>query len=306
MNKTGIEYLTHTWNPIAMRCTPISEGCANCWHLRIADRLAKNTTLCSGQRNAYAGGFPLFHETEIGAPLKVKRPAIIGVQFMGDFFHEDVTRESKEAVFRIIERCPHHTFVFLTKRPQNISSWWMPFMKNVWLGVSVENQDRADERIPLLLRHPAAVRFVSVEPMLGPIVLRRKAIGDHEMVQAALMGRMGDYSRPVQAGIDWVICGGESGPGARIMHPEWVRGLRDQCAGAVIPFFFKQWGSFIPADQDECPLGPPYKDWIWSDGATYHTKNPRCGMKLFRRVSKKTAGNILDGHEFRQMPEIGR
>jgi protein gp37 len=169
---------------------------------------------------------------------------------MGDFFHETVHREHKEAVYRVIEQCSQHTFIFLTKRPQNVSAYWMPQRANVWLGVTAENQSRADERIPILLQIPAAVRFVSVEPMLGAISFDSVLEEDYAGVPCQIWPLHGRRK------IDWVICGGETGPGARPMQPEWVSSLRDQCVSVGVPFFFKSWGGrrarigSIPIDPD--------------------------------------------------------
>jgi len=185
MNKTNIEYLTHSWNPIAMRCTPVSEGCANCWHLAMANRLAKNPVIPKDRRKAYAGGKPVLIESEIDAPLKRKKPAIIGVNFMGDLFHPDVSDEMIDAVFSVMAQdiCSplhglntptRHTYLVLTKRPERILEGHPEFFErwpNIWLGVTCENQQTADERIPILLQIPAAVRFVSIEPMLSKIDL---------------------------------------------------------------------------------------------------------------------------------------
>jgi len=229
MNKTGIEYLTHTWNPIAMRCTPVSEGCKHCWHISMATRLASNPLIPPPKQNAYFGGQVYLDIDELQAPLKCRKPAFIGVQFMGDFFHEAITRDMREAVYRVIEKCPQHNFLLLTKRPENICSWWIQSAVNVWIGVTVENQAMADERIPALLNITAAMRFVSVEPMLGPVDLSRY----FGIVHADDMDGL-DYGEfgPWRDGLNWIICGGETGPGARPMHPEWARSLRDQCVGA--------------------------------------------------------------------------
>lgn len=230
MNRTGIQYLDFSWNPLAMRCTPMSAGCANCWHLRMCKRHAANPKLSREMRDARAGGPPALLFDELEAPLKRKKPARIGVQFMGDLFHEDVSDTDVLAVMSTIQDCPQHTFLILTKRPKRMREFfeWFysypweqlddPPLMNLWLGVSVENQKAADERIPILLQTPAAVRWVSVEPMLEEIELH-------------------NYF-PVT--IDWIIAGAESGPGARPCKLEWVRSLKNQCVEAGVPFFYKQ------------------------------------------------------------------
>src|SRR3546814_855707 len=164
--------------------------------------------------------------------------------------------------------------------------WPLP---NVWLGVSVEDQKRADERIPYLLTTPAAVRLLSCEPLLGPVRIR-----DHWLI----------HHHPGDAAIDWVIVGGESGPGARPMHPDWARSLRDQCAAAGVPFFFKQWGEWIPCHA-EGELAGTFLSRR-SDGSNRlasHDKQLRLmdGVE-FRRVGKADAGRLLDGVEHNGMP----
>jgi protein gp37 len=247
MQKTKIEYLDYTWNPIAMKCTPVSDGCQNCWHLAMAKRLAKNPLICLDERLAYGNGAPLLKHRELKAPIHLRKPSRIGVQFMGDLFHEDVEGFWIGAILKTIEHCSRHTFMILTKRPERmkrvfdliekglkeyIQSPNWPF-KNLWLGVSVEDQKTADERIPILLQIPAAKRFVSVEPMLGPV---------------KLIYWVWDYPFSLKEqpkNIGWVIAGGETGPHARPLHPDWVRSLRDQCQAAGVPFFLKQihqWG----------------------------------------------------------------
>lgn len=211
-----------TWNPIT-GCSPISEGCEHCWAKRMANRLRG--------RYGYPQDEPFrvtFHPDRLNDPLRWKKPCRIFVCSMGDLFHEHVPIDWRYKVYRIIEKCPQHTFIFLTKRPKNIlSRLWIQSQPNIWLIVSVENQARADERIPILLQIPAAVRGISLEPMLGPVDLL-------QMHQAAWKGKSG---RPV---IGWVILGGETGPGARPLHPDWVRKIRDDCQAADVPFFMKQ------------------------------------------------------------------
>lgn len=230
MNKTKIEYLDYTWNPLVMRCTPVSEGCRSCWHLAMCRRLAKNPLINEDERAAYDTEPPILVSTRLEEPLHVKKPSRIGVQFMGDLFHSDISLNFIEEIMTVIKRCQRHTFLILTKRSQRMSDMLETFklwaFDNLWLGVSVENQRTAYERIPILLQIPAAKRFVSIEPMLGPIDI---------------------YPAPMHQKdkcIDWIICGGETGPEARPMHAEWVRFLRDQCQAAGVPFFFKSWGDY--------------------------------------------------------------
>lgn len=253
MQRTKIEYLSHTWNPLAMRCTPVSAGCDHCWHLRMANRLGGNGTLPERDRNGYNLGIPWLKTKELAAPLKLKKPAIIGVQFMGDLFHESVTNEQIAAVFGVLAACPQHTFCVLTKRPERMvrffmwldddgpewthnESWPLP---NVMLGVSVEDQKTYDERWPHVERTPAAVRYVSYEPALGGLDLSRS----FGLYQVEWPDGKTSWATKVmsrwEGAPDFVICGSETGPGKRPMDLNWARDLRDQCAAASVPFFFK-------------------------------------------------------------------
>lgn len=238
MNKTGIEYLNYTWNPIAMRCIPVSEGCKNCWHLRMCKRHVANPKLSQEMREARGGGqFHLMQE-ELEAPLRLKKPVRIGVQFMGDLFLKSVTDEMLDEVFSVMAQAQQHTFFVLTKRPERMGKYLdgcahgavemghhFPWT-NIWLGVSVENQKAADERIQILVDFTEKLKmntgWISVEPML------------EEIRFPYFRGHHGD------GGIRWVVCGAESGPGARLCNVSWVRSLKNQCLNAGVPFFYKQ------------------------------------------------------------------
>ncbi|GAF71172.1 unnamed protein product [marine sediment metagenome] len=266
MNRTKIEYLTHTWNPIAMRCDPVSEGCKNCWHLAICKRQAANPILSDEVRDAKAGGEPILLDKELKAPLRLKQPARIGVQFMGDLFHDDVPFEFINKVFCVMQDCPQHTFQVLTKRAKRTCRYMQattPRLPNVWLGVTAENQKAADERVSILRDCPAAVRFVSVEPLLGPVDLR---FGDN--MKSGEDSGVGCYpcenggirhqhyiSEPCGRGIDWVIIGCESGSKRRPCKLEWVRDLVQQCQAASVPVFVKQLdlGTRVSQDPDDWP-----------------------------------------------------
>lgn len=231
---TKIEWAEESWNPIT-GCTPISEGCQNCYAKKMAQRLKG--------RFGYPKNEPFkvtSHYERFELPLKWKKPKYIFVCSMSDFAHEKMPMHIYRYLFFTMYRAKRHTFLILTKRPNRMAeiiqrtalyyypSEW-PF-KNVYLGVTAENQQRADERIPILLQIPAAKRFVSVEPMLGPVDLCQ------DLAYPPFLG----------AGlIDWVILGGESGSRARPMHPKWARFVRDQCQKAGVPFWFKQWGSHV-------------------------------------------------------------
>jgi protein gp37 len=248
MGQTKIEWADKSWNPIT-GCSPISEGCRNCYARRMAFRLKG--------RYGYPKDDPFrvtFHPDRLNEPLHWKKPSRIFVCSMGDLGHIEVKEKWFENIMGIISYCQQHAFLILTKRPERmkklLSGFW-PF-HNFWIGVSVEDQPTADERIPILLQIPAAKRFVSVEPMLEEMDLTKIKIATRHLgggkTEPATMsslktnyffGQDGDYEF---AKLDWVICGGESGPHARPLHPDWVRSLKNQCQAAGVPFFFKHWG----------------------------------------------------------------
>ncbi len=208
-----IEWTDATWNPVT-GCTKISPGCKHCYAERMAERLQ-----LMGQRN-YANGFELTlqpHMLEL--PLKLKTPKRIFVNSMSDLFHADVPVSYIKDVFAVMKRAPWHQYQVLTKRSERLRelSSQLEWTPQIWMGVSVENQDYV-ERIDDLRQTGAWVKFLSLEPLLGPL-------------------RELDLT-----GIDWAIVGGESGPGARAVDPAWVKEIRDQCVRAGVAFFFKQWG----------------------------------------------------------------
>lgn len=210
---SSIEWTESTWNPVT-GCTKVSEGCRNCYAFAMAKRL----TAMGNPR--YENGFNVtLHPDLIELPLTWKKPRQIFVNSMSDLFHKEVPLEFIQQVFAVMEKASWHTFQILTKRSDRLLelSEHLPWPKNVWQGVSVENQSVIN-RIDHLRQVPAKVRFLSVEPLLGPLVNLNLD------------------------GIDWVIVGGESGFGARPMEADWVRGVRDQCLEQRTAFFFKQWG----------------------------------------------------------------
>jgi len=305
MNKTKIEYLDYTWNPLAMRCSPVSEGCLNCWHLAMAKRLAKNPMISAEERGAYLEaegwkGSPQLRNKELEAPFHLKKPARIGVQFMGDLFHESVSSRFINSVIGIMtaEETGHHMFFILTKRPQKMRDYFKNFTKcgvilsefieGVYLGVSVENQQTADERIPILLQIPAAKKFISCEPLLEEIDLI-KASGCNYPNEMRKLG----------IGFDWCIVGGETGPKARPLHPDWIRSLVGQCRVAGVPFFFKSWGEWLPVGQKPAsefkPIGKNdaiKRFHLWEDS------NKNVSMK----IGHKATGRLLDGREWNETP----
>lgn len=223
MAASHIEWTQMTWNPVR-GCTRVSEGCRHCYAERLATRFAgigqayEGLSMMTPAGPRWSNQVRLVPEV-LEQPLHWRQPRLIFVNSMSDLFHQDVPLEFISQVFSIMERCPQHTFQILTKRSERVTEIanhlaWPP---NVWMGVSVEDR-RVLHRVDDLRMVPAAVRFLSVEPLIGPIP-----------------------KLPLQ-GIHWVIVGGESGPDARPMQPEWVETIFQQCSDANVPFFFKQWG----------------------------------------------------------------
>ena len=295
---TKIEWTDATWNPI-VGCSVVSPGCTNCYAMRMAGTRLKTTRPYSGlTQDSKAGpvwtGEVRFLEERLTQPLKWRKPRRVFVNSMGDLFHEDVPEDWIHHIFAVMALCPQHMFQVLTKRPERMQRymarlaqsvvplqnralgmgytfewqgdgllrWPIP---NVWLGTSVEDQTRADERIPALLATPAAVRFLSCEPLLGPVNLSRLGLWlcQHWKSKDALPKAPwcpDDPSKwwwkpqalrgPGQHMLNWIICGGESGPHARDMDPDWARDIRDQCGAAGVAYFFKQMSKKrpIPAD----------------------------------------------------------
>lgn len=294
------------------------------------------------------------------APLRRRIPTCYFVNSMGDLFAEGVADEWIDQVFAVMGLSPQHRFIVLTKRPERMREYLRPRpewdynqgatpyrygktilaareitgshafpvngwpLPNVWLGVSVEDQPRADERIPLLLDTPAAVRFISAEPLLGPVDLEcvpwpqswPRPIDDVSDGIDPLRFRHAGGRRDA---LDWVICGGESGPDARPMHPDWARSLRDQCAAAGVPFFFKQWGEWAPCPVDRsghCRPEPftPHDGYVHPDGKGAKWPSPggfgeygprelaRRGFAPMAKFGKRTAGHLLDGIEHFNWP----
>lgn len=282
---TSIEWATATWNPW-YGCTKVSPACDNCYAERWAKRCGRDFSKVT--RAA---------DKTFYAPLKWKEPQRIFVCSLSDFFHKEANLGLRLEALYVMDNCRQHTFILLTKRPENIrpmmSELRVIFPPNVWLGVTVENQEQADRRIPELLKIPSAVHFISVEPMLGPVDLnstlggtrwiggQRGCFDKHRHSDPHPDGTPGRISHHhhddrCARGLDWVICGGESGGNARPMHPDWARSLRDQCAASDVPFMFKQWG-----------------EWM----------HYMCGGKLRQyRCGKLKAGRLLDGVEHNAIP----
>lgn len=234
MGDSKIEWTDKTWNPVT-GCDKVSQGCKHCYAERIAGRM------WATQYSRNPDGTPRkftdvrCHADRLNQPHTWRNPAMVFVNSMSDLFHEDVPDSFIGEVWSKMLETPRHTYQVLTKRPERMRDIVTRLVAecrrkglreatNIWLGVSVEDQTAANKRIPPLLQTPAAVRFISAEPLLGPVVFA-DACNDW-----------------LEDGIHWVIVGGESGPGARPMSSEWARLIREQCQAAGVAFFFKQWG----------------------------------------------------------------
>jgi protein gp37 len=252
--KSSIEWTQRTWNPI-VGCTIVSPGCTNCYAMQIADRFkdvyqgrrwagaaAEAVTRRVNGKPIWTGQLVMAPYKSFSEPLRRKKPSVYFVNSMGDLFHEDCPDEWIELVFDLMAKCPQHIFQVLTKRAGRMrkvmSEMAAAPLPNVFLGVSVERQEEANERIPMLLQTPAAVRFVSCEPLLGFVRLdniygRIDWMPEEQNQFDALHPLLSER-------LNWVIAGAESGHGARDCDVEWVRSLKNQCVRNGVPFFYKQ------------------------------------------------------------------
>ncbi len=288
-----IEWTDTPWN-VVHGCTPVSPGCSNCYAARMAKRL--------GGRFGYPEAPHQFQVTmrddRLEIPHAWRKPRKVFVASMGDLFHQQVKGLFIVQVLALIQELPQHTFQILTKRSKRMAYTFQRFPKyaslpNLWLGVSVEDPFYLS-RINDLITIPAPVRFVSLEPLLAPIDLDQPVLHDPN-------DRLIDH-------LQWVIVGGESGPGARPMHPAWARDISDQCQAAGVPFFFKQWGAWAPAPSQ--PAGTPgnysltYQDRSFVPIDHYPRSYTAYAAALLQNVGKKRAGRLLDGRERNEMPTV--
>lgn len=310
-DKSNIEWTEASWNPI-VGCSKVSEGCRNCYAIRAANRMNGNVeayrglTVMKNGRPEWTGA-ARFIEERLLQPLKWQRPRMIFVNSMSDLFHEAVDTHAIAKIFAVMTTAKRHTFQVLTKRPDRMQQflqsdytisqiqYYIDFylensahlrsiwpLKNVWLGVSVENQKTVDERIPLLLQTPAAVHWISAEPLLSQINIEPYlGIEDED-----------GHDFP---GLNWVVAGGESGPNARPSHPDWFRRLRDDCVSYNVPFFFKQWGEWIPAGQS---ISNPM--WMPKDIPGFKFADGQNTMRLTRKLDSHT----LDGEKWNEYPAL--
>jgi protein gp37 len=315
-SNTTIEWCDRTWNPLR-GCTRVSTGCTNCYAEKIAGRFSGKGQAFEGLAKKVGNEFRwtgkiMFVEKELETPLHWKKPARIFVNSVSDLFHEKVPFDFIDRVF---ETMCHpdgvkHTYQILTKRPERMLEYfnyfankladfndgngpddeWLLRQPHIWLGVSVENQEEADKRIPILLQIPVAVKFLSCEPLLSPLDLKKwlwTVIRDEDEI---------GYVEPFNE-INWIIAGGESGPKARPSHPDWFRDLQYQCEVGEVAFLFKQYGNWLPSYNagerlEEFPTLLNKKSFTFPDGITMWN------------VGKKAAGRELDGRTWDEMPLV--
>jgi protein gp37 len=325
-------------------CARVSPGCDRCYaivqaRIRAGNPNPKVATAFDGLtvqtegRADWTGRINLLPE-RLSQPLRWRKPRRVFVNSLSDLFHDGVPDEFIAQVFGVMASAQRHTFQLLTKRHARMRSllsspdfravvtmaalqllrtgepdfraldeWPLP---NVWLGVSVEDQKWADIRIPSLLATPAAVRFLSCEPLLGPLDLFGRPDQGCEEAGPGIIhlghamrtdyGSGTEWDCDHQCGIDWVIAGGESGPGARPMLPAWVRSLRDQCIAAEVPFFFKQWGAWSPTGWIGIGGHDPNRGFVGKP------VDERGAREEIARTSKKAAGRVLDGRTWDEYP----
>lgn len=348
-DKSKIEWTHASWNPI-VGCEKVSPGCKYCYAIRDAHRMAGNPnpkifsiyeglTVLNGVPNWT--GAVRFIEERLTQPLRWKRPRRIFVNSMSDLFHKEIPVEIIARIFAVMAACPQHTFQILTKRAERLfllndpdfkrmvfneagefthaydGDWPLP---NVWLGVSCENQPTADERIPCLLGAQAAVRWLSLEPLLGRIDLTEIRLPSEFSISIGGSAHINclttsddDHFYNRHKAIDWVVVGGESGREARPMREDWVIQLRDQCVAASVPFFFKQWGRYVPRTHQEANDAFD-SDSVWVspsgevEGTTFLIGDlclwdyPEDNFVLMGDLGKKKAGRLLDGREWNEYP----
>lgn len=317
-----IEWTDATW-PVTVGCDHVSEGCDHCYAATLTSgRLAHQPVYAGLAEHGRFNGTVRCLPDRLGWPVKWRKPRRIFVCSMSDLFHESVPDDFIAQVFAVMSGCPQHTFQVLTKRHARMRAlvssdafraevavwagrrfengdlmhdrvayrnWPLP---NVWLGVSAENQHWAEIRVHALLSTPAEVRWVSAEPLLGPIDLRNLKARNGALIDALcgdVKSPKGEIYAACPGSVSWVVAGGESGAGARPMHPDWARSLRDQCQSARVPYLFKQWGAHRWVEHSR------YDDatqcWV-ADGI-----EPQ-------RVAKKLAGRELDGREWNEYPRV--
>lgn len=325
MENSHIEWTDHTWNPW-IGCTKVDALCAHCYaearDIRFADGAhwgkgaPRQRTSLGNWREPYRWN----RDAGIKAAVLIgRRPRVFSAS-LADWLDDEVPIAWLVDMLQVVNKCRNLNWLLLTKRPENwklrlgacvsealknrgadsgptdfIQRWLRgDAPEHVWVGTSVGNQESADKRIPELLEIPAKIRFLSCEPLLGPVDLSL-ALQGWDVRPTQPNGEPEQFETPT---VDWVIAGGESGKGARPMHPNWAKSLRDQCVAAKVPFFFKQWGEHSaevrPGVECEVAKLEPHQSAAWGDGATNHV--------VYSRVGKKAAGALLDGREWKEFP----
>jgi protein gp37 len=292
MGKSNISYLDWVWNPIT-GCS--GKGCqAHCYareSVRTFSAIHAEKIEGFGGTWDYKPDFSkvIFHPDRLNEPLRRKKRTVYGVGFFGDFFDSQVELGWQVKTYEVIRKCPQHEFIILTKQSANMVDRLEggDAIPNVWHGTTVTTQAEADERIPDLLKVPGK-KWISIEPMLGPIDFRK----------------VPGFNRTGLDLSEWsVVLGGESGPKARPMHPDWARSVRDQCAAAGVPFCFKQWGEWIPYDSRYGTVHS--RNRLYTSRNTLGKRNEVCiayGGVYFERVGLKSAGRLLDGRLHDDLP----
>jgi len=288
-------------------CTPCSPGCEHCWALAMEHRFQKTECVSlSGARKVST------HSERLDIPLRTRKPTVFAV--WNDLFHEDVPWTFIKQSLEVMARASRHTFLILTKRPSLVSRFshtWGAFRNgfegnpHIWLGCTICNQQEADAKIPELLKVPGK-KWLSIEPMLGEIMINKTTKAPDGTYHDWLTTEGIVHPK----GIDAVVLGGESGPGARPTHPDWVRSVRDQCAAAGTAFYFKQWGEWAPFENHPDLAGKV----LYGDPRTGYWQNNHPGHYSFQhrgvsshgqhmlRVGTKRAGRLLDGKEHNELP----
>lgn len=283
-------------------CTPCSPGCYRCWSASMAHRFGEFTIKCDDNPPQFMGVVTP-RTDRLSIPLRTRKPTVFSI--WNDWCHEDVDHVFRHKMVIRAEFSEHHVFLALTKRPHIMLDFWKSGIQHVpanwWTGLTVCNQAEADAKIPVFLQVPGK-KFLSIEPMLGPVNLRSIIFTDIRNVDA-LRGDIYQYGKFVRVGgkIDAVILGGETGAGARPLHPDWVRSVRDQCAAAGVPFFFKSWGEWAPIGSAKQGIRLTIDG---RDGRYLENCFEGDNQTWLHKVGRKVAGRLLDGRTHDDLPWV--
>jgi protein gp37 len=267
-------------------CTPCSPGCDHCWSASMDHRFGRDLNGCLTGDDGKFNGQIVTHPERLSIPLKRRKPTVWAV--WNDLYHESVSESFRVNAYGTMVPSKQHTFLILTKRASVMAEFLSPHtcfkepaFENIYHGLTVCNQAEADAKIPIFLWVPGK-KFLSIEPMLGPIDLQYSAFNGADSIESL-------------EGINAVIVGGETGPGARPLHPDWVRSVRDQCAAAGVPFFFKGWGEYLPGSQGGAGVG------VLDETQMFYRTEWVNGEACYR-IGKKNAGRLLDGRTHDSLP----